>query len=135
MLRYWMRDPMPAADFVFARVGQEAREVIERNRGGDDGNAAPRVRPSAEALGRFRRSGEVHLWMYDRYSLGRLLENSGFIGIRQCCADESYMFGFSSFDLDTLSDGTVRKPDSLFMEAIRPSDACVHAPIEGAGQP
>lgn len=25
-------------------------------------------------LGRFRRGGELHLWMYDRYSLAQLLE-------------------------------------------------------------
>ncbi len=65
--------------------------------------------------GLFRHSGEVHRWMYDRFSLKRLLEQSGFSQIRICRADESQIPDFSSYQLDTL-EGQVRKPDSLFIE-------------------
>ncbi len=42
-------------------------------------------------VGRFRLKGEVHQWMYDRFSLRRLLRNAGFSDIRQCSASESYI--------------------------------------------
>ena len=70
--------------------------------------------------GLFRRSGECHRWMYDRFSLRQLLEQCGFSDVRTCTAFESRIAGFASFGLDVV-DGKVRKPDSLFMEAIKPS--------------
>ena len=69
--------------------------------------------------GIFRQSGEVHRWMYDRYSLGRLLKQSGFINIRVCKADESSIVDFNHYELD-LYQGKIRKPDSLFIEATKP---------------
>ena len=67
----------------------------------------------------FRNSGEVHRWMYDRYSLSRLLTESGFINIQICQADESSIPDFNTYELDTCQ-GKVRKPDSLFIEATKP---------------
>lgn len=74
-----------------------------------------------EALrtGQFRQSGEVHQWMYDRYSLGKILQQIGFTEIIQCQADVSYIANWSDFNLDTEPDGTTYKPDSLYMEAIK----------------
>src|SRR5262249_35284271 len=40
-------------------------------------------------LGAFRDSGEVHKWMYDRYSLARLMHRVGLISIVQCDAKTS----------------------------------------------
>lgn len=37
--------------------------------------------------GVFRNTGEIHRWMYDRFSLKRILEQSGFIDVRVCRAD------------------------------------------------
>jgi predicted SAM-dependent methyltransferase len=68
--------------------------------------------------GVFRNSGEIHRWMYDRYSLKLLLERSGFSDVRICKADESRISNFNSYQLDMIND-KVRKPDSLFMEAIK----------------
>ena len=68
--------------------------------------------------GIFRNSGEIHQWMYDRFSLGRLLEKSGFVDIRVCRADESRISDFKDYSLDIV-DGNIRKPDSLFMEGIK----------------
>jgi len=70
------------------------------------------------ALGRFRMSGEIHQWMYDRFSLKRLLEQAGFIEVLQTSAYESRIPNWAAYQLDT-QDGKVRKPDSLFMEAIK----------------
>lgn len=76
---------------------------------------------SALQVGRFRQSGEVHQWMYDRYSLALLLEKCGLQNIAQRQATESYILEWTSFNLDTEPDGTVYKPDSLYTEAIKPS--------------
>lgn len=69
--------------------------------------------------GLFRNSGEIHRWMYDRFSLSRLLKQAGFIKIRACQADDSLIPNFSRYNLDMV-DGKIRKPDSLFMEAVKP---------------
>lgn len=71
-------------------------------------------------LGRFRRSGEVHRWMYDRYSLSVLLRDAGFVDARPCAAQESRIAGWRTFHLDTDPDGTAYHPESLYMEAVRP---------------
>lgn len=71
-------------------------------------------------IGRFRQSGIIHQWMYDRYSLSVLLKKCGFTKIIQCSAMKSYLSDWASFHLDTEADGTVYKSDSLYMEAIKP---------------
>lgn len=70
-------------------------------------------------IGRFRLSGENHQWMYDAYSLGRLLQACGFKNVVLRSASESYIPEWTSYNLDTESDGAVCKPDSLFIEAIK----------------
>jgi predicted SAM-dependent methyltransferase len=75
---------------------------------------------SAYDQGMFRRSGELHKWMYDRYSLEKALKAAGFVDAKQCGAAESRIAGWASFHLDTEPDGSTYKPDSLFMEATRP---------------
>ena len=71
-------------------------------------------------IGRFRQQGEVHQWMDDRFSLKCLLNECGFVDVIQRNASESYLPDWSSFNLDTEQDGSIYKPDSLFMEAIKP---------------
>jgi len=78
------------------------------------------VEYEALKIGRFRLSGEIHQWMYDRYSLKRILEKCGFVDVQQRTAIESYISGWPSFNLDTEVDGSVYKPDSLYMEAAKP---------------
>jgi predicted SAM-dependent methyltransferase len=140
MLSYMRRDPMPQREFVAARMGCELKASA----------VAPSKSPSARAseygfsalrgyfsrklaqlalgpeglrahdVGRFRLSGEIHSWMYDRYSLASLLERAGFASPRQVQAAESTIPGWSGYNLDTQPDGSVYKPDSLYMEAFRP---------------
>jgi len=57
--------------------------------------------------------------MYDRVSLGRLLKAAGFTQVRVCTGTESAIPNFASYHLDTDESGAVRKPDSLFIEAIK----------------
>jgi SAM-dependent methyltransferase len=72
-------------------------------------------------LGQFRMSGEVHQWMYDRYSLKRLMEKCGAITVARMTAAESHIPHWTQFNLDTEPDGTVYKPESLYMEGIKPN--------------
>lgn len=77
-------------------------------------------------IGRFRMGGEVHQWMYDRFSLARLLQEAGFVDPVQLDARKSQIPDWIDYGLDTLSDGTVIKPDLIFMEAIKPQRG-IHA--------
>jgi predicted SAM-dependent methyltransferase len=69
-------------------------------------------------LGRFRQSGEIHQWMYDIYSLRNLLKDAGFKNIEQKDFDKSQIPDWRSFSLDEVNN-TIRKPDSLFVEATK----------------
>lgn len=128
MLEYWKQDPMPAESFVIERAGSEVLDLLPGLRQ----SPRPDPRPASEdcprggsqmdagKIGEFRLSGEVHQWMYDRYALGRLLENTGFQNARMYQADESDIPNFNRYLLDIEANGAVRKPDSLFMEARKP---------------
>lgn len=73
----------------------------------------------ARRLGAFRLSGEIHMWMYDRYSLARLLRESGFEEIEVKGPFASDIPDWGKYELDVKND-EVRFPTSLFMEARRP---------------
>lgn len=69
------------------------------------------------AIGKFRTGGEIHQWMYDRFSLARLLAETGFVSAEVKTASGSAIPEWISYELDQRRDGTIFKPDSLFMEA------------------
>ena len=53
-------------------------------------------------VGDTRRSGEMHRWMYDRFSLGRLFADAGFVDVATFDAPEtSRIEGWAAFHLDT----------------------------------
>jgi len=72
-------------------------------------------------LADFRTGGEVHQWMYDRFSLPKLLKNYGFSNVNLQDAFTSSIPNFADFALDA-ENGIIRKPDSLFIEGQKPSD-------------
>ncbi len=72
-------------------------------------------------IGSFRHGGEVHNWMYDRFSVCELLRDAGFSDIIIKSADQSSIANWQSFGLD-MKDGQVYKPDSLFVEATKKYD-------------
>jgi len=139
----FLRGPLTAEErrFVAGRVGEEVVPSSDgKSRSEDIAGAVKRRlwrlrtlaarcstmvflgRQGAAALdeGLFRRGGEVHQWMYDRFSMTRLLDGAGFTGTRICTADESAIAGFAGYKLDAV-DGRPRKPDSLYVEARRPT--------------
>lgn len=83
---------------------------------GDDHLFKRRAAMTKKQIGEFRSAGEPHLWMYDAISLGDLLKESGFVNVIVCQPAQSARDGFPRYNLDTLPDGTPRKPDSLYME-------------------
>ncbi len=103
----------------FARVAHYVRRSREEFGGALASLALGAEGRAALKEGLFRRSGQVHQWMYDRISLKGLLEQVGFAEVEICQADQSRIAQFNSFNLDTVN-GRIRKPDSLFMEAVRP---------------
>ena len=69
-------------------------------------------------LGKFRMSGEIHYWMYDRFSLKRLLQESGFKNVTIKTPFESEIPDWTSFELD-VKKGIPFGPTSLFIEGIK----------------
>lgn len=133
MAEYLFQPTLPNEDFVFKRIGEEGRNL--RNRflnpqkfvDSPKGKIKKTIKNIFKSLfrftsnkysdlGKFRLQGEIHQWMYDRYSLSKLLEEVGFQSIVQRTAFESYMVNWDKYLLDG-KDNVVRKPDSLFLEA------------------
>ncbi len=67
-------------------------------------------------IGRYRKSGEVHYWLYDRYSLAVLLRNSGFKDIILMNPYGSNIPEWGKYELDVKNE-EIYDPTSLFMEA------------------
>lgn len=127
MGRMWWSRPLVVRDFIIERLGQEASKQLEDiDRAITAGQTPLRPDKVYHTKGvtekdelNFRRTGEIHRWMYDRISLGRLLADVGFRDIRVCGPVESRIANFADYHLDTDVEGKVRKPDSLFMEAVK----------------
>ncbi|MGV7224409.1 MAG: glycosyltransferase family protein [Nitrospinales bacterium] len=127
MVEYWRQTPMPAEEFVIERCGSEvlgALQYLRTNPKPINNNEDPYLNAirnndgsQIKKMSLFRMSGEVHQWMYDRYSLKKILGETGFVDIQQCCANQSEIPDFNSYLLDIEPNGNVRKPDSFFMEA------------------
>ena len=124
MLDYWKRNPIPAEEYVVERCGYEAYHTIESLRkGGHRPLEWPR-QPSTEdlspeSIGEFRAGGQVHLWMYDRYSLRKLMEEAGFKETSRLDYNQSQIPDFRAYRLDEMDDGTERKPDSIYFEGVK----------------
>lgn len=62
--------------------------------------------------------GEMHKWMYDRYSLSKLLYDMGFIDVNIEDYNKSRIPNFNHYSLDIKKDGTSYKGiSSLYVEA------------------
>lgn len=146
---FYRQQPIPNWDFVYQRVGAEAKaalaafqpktapavddsrripskwQFVVRNFGSVLRNRLAKAVLSSRdyqalQVGLFRRQGEIHLWMYDSYSLARLLKDAGFANPQRCSATQSRILDWAAFCLDMEPDGSTYKPDSLFMETVKP---------------
>jgi SAM-dependent methyltransferase len=140
MLDYLRQDPLPNEAFVLARIGEEGRDLLASIRNGAPSAASSqepgfrqRIKEAlvrrwygpdallAMQIGKFRLSGEVHQWLYDQLSLRRILAAAGFCDATPRTAGESAIAGWSGFFLEVTPGGQVIKPDSMFMEARKPT--------------
>ena len=151
MIDFLRQNPLPNEAFVYERIGEEGRELVNALRNQEKHRILTQIaRPDisfrlwrrlralpcllkklllrlllnsvdrrALEIGRFRLAGEVHQWMYDRYSLARLLTAAGFRNPVVQSATSSQIPNWTSFHLDTTPDGRVIKPDLFFMEATK----------------
>ena len=119
MLEFWKQNPLPEEDFIIKRVGSEVKNALKSIREHKLQPNKKCIEKLPNEVGSFRASGEVHKWMYDEFSLSELLKKIGFRNIVSQKADTSNIKNFNSYLLDTEADGSIRKPDSLFMEAIK----------------
>jgi len=69
-------------------------------------------------LSEFRSKGEVHQWMYDSYSLQKLLQKAGFTKTEKKSAFTSGISEWNKYELD-VKNNNILKPDSFFTEAIK----------------
>jgi predicted SAM-dependent methyltransferase len=129
MRRWWNCQPVPCREFIESRLGQEAARGIaavaaEREMQGGTALEPSEIflgePPSRHEIARFEARGERHRWMYDRVSLADLLTETGFTDLRQTDATTSRIPTFAAACLDADEAGRPRKPDSLYLEGVRP---------------
>lgn len=106
-------------DSLFKRIKHYLRKIFQNVNGSHFPTKLSDFDKKALQIGQFRLGGEIHQWMYDRYSLSELLKSVGFENIKVCSAFESRIPDWETFQLDVVN-GNIRKPDSLFIEAIKP---------------
>lgn len=129
MLDFWQQEPLPEEGFIRNRMGEECGRFLQafRSMSSEDQSTQRAmirdrlIKNEKQIPNAFLKSGEHHRWMYDRYSLSLLLQERGFQEIKICTATESRIPNFLDYHLDTDSNGNMRKPDSLFIEAIKSS--------------
>lgn len=148
MLDYLRQVPLPGEDFILERIGNEGRGLLNAIRSQPIPQPVPPAAPVQEkprslrqrlsealcppqkeqpvpctaeevAIGRFRLAGEVHQWMYDRFSLARLMTAVGLDSPQLMTPQTSRIPGWAEYHLEVGPDGAVHKPDSFVMECVK----------------
>ncbi len=140
MAKFLQQPELKNKDFIYQRVGDEARgirELYSKNKNSPSRSVGVYSYKIKDVLkktlkyllsnktsqeikiGRFRNNGEIHQWMYDRYSLAKILEEAGFHKIQQVTAVISSVPSWKNYHLDASSSNKPKKPDSLYMEAVK----------------
>ena len=70
-------------------------------------------------VGRFRRSGEVHQYLHDFVSIGRILDTTNFVQITRETPNSSSIPDWQQYKLDVI-DGVIDGPLALYVEAMKP---------------
>lgn len=143
MVEFLSQEKIPNETYVFGRLGEEARNIQKMylNKSNLTTSTFPirlilfskkiikrcykkiikthfKISQEEIEVGRFRMSGEIHQWMYDRYSLSKLLKETGFKQVEVKTAFTSQIPEWKSYKLES-NNNIIFKPDSLFMEAVK----------------
>jgi hypothetical protein len=138
MLSYLARHGRKVSMIVAERWGEEGSNVLEKienpvrhrlTRSGllavGNGNTVLNgIRRLSKGVKRLLRgsnslTGEKHLWMYDRYSLQSALRTAGFTDMKSVDCHTSSIDGWDEYGLDLDARGLERRPDSLYLEALK----------------
>lgn len=143
MVKFMMSPSLENKDYIIDRIGYVGRSIIESGSAESNASRARRIinkikktppkkiisyalkkslrvfQTNAMRIGSFRLGGEIHMWMYDRFSLTRLLLEVGFVDVRRLDAHNSSIPDFGKYELD-VKDGEVFDPKYLFIEARKP---------------
>ena len=68
-----------------------------------------------------RKTGEVHRWMYDRFSMGRLFRDNGFKMVTITEFNKSLIpdWNIYSFDSSKFDQAKQKKPESIYVEGVK----------------
>ncbi|NJO92833.1 MAG: hypothetical protein HC831_30595 [Chloroflexia bacterium] len=69
--------------------------------------------------------GEIHQWMYDRYSLSQLLQKNGFKDVTIQTAFTSAIPDWNNYELESKNE-VVFKPDSPFYRSLQINENSSH---------
>jgi predicted SAM-dependent methyltransferase len=144
MLNFLKKKNIVNQDFIIERCGTEVKNIWEELAKNDANIAQPSfvkkvfwflkygqyrmdtihsfLFPKRHQLfldARFRNSGEIHQWMYDRYSIKHLMTSLNLKDVKAFGAVDSHLESWSDYRLDNEANGSTYKPDSLFMEGIK----------------
>jgi predicted SAM-dependent methyltransferase len=139
MLSFLSQENLKNEEFVFGRIGEEGKviraEFLNRLKDQPKNKISLKrrvyifIRPILQFLrsfknkqkeiGKFRFGGEIHQWMYDRYSLRLLLTEIGFENFQIVNAFHSHEMNWGNYHLDGINN-IPRKPDSIYVEAVKP---------------
>jgi predicted SAM-dependent methyltransferase len=108
---------------VMKTKGEWVLEVADQDLFSDESLFERRSNTSLFDLAIYRKSGDAHLWMYDEVSLADVLTSYGFSDPVVQSAFTSRIPEFACYNLDVTAEGSQRKPDSLYMEAIKPEQS------------
>lgn len=133
MFNYFKKKNVSNIDYVANRVGDVAREwftTLNEEQINDESPKKSRktikqvlkngfrnndsLNQKYQDIGKFRLGGEIHQWMYDRFSLKRLLEKIGFQNVLVRTATQSYIDNWESYKLDNPNESA-----SIFIEGLK----------------
>jgi predicted SAM-dependent methyltransferase len=131
MADYLQQEELKNEEFIFQRCGNAVKDIRKAYLSGPPiiplkrklkqivKKMLNRIVGEAYVIGRFRLSGEIHQWMYDRFSLQRLLINTGFSNAEIKSPYESSVPDWQRYELDS-NDNVIHAPNALYIEARKP---------------
>ena len=125
-------------DFIYSRIGEEGKAIRKSLLNNSTSNKSmnqglsflQKIKRNIKKMmkvdnynhfyqiGHFRLQGEIHQWMYDQYSLKKLLDKNGFKDFKIQTAFDSMLSNWNEYNIDG-KNAVPRKPDSLYVEAVK----------------
>lgn len=119
-----IREGRANKDYAIKRNGSEVSNVFDQPNSINENKKINFIKKIYKSIFSHKynpqKNGESHKWMYDKLSLSLLLKDSGFNNVVVRDFNTSYIEDWNKYKLDSTNDGlSARKPDSLFIEAIK----------------